>query len=124
MKIQLIIASFLGFFGVALGAFGAHALKSILESVGKIEQFETANKYHWYHTFAVFLCAWFFYQTQNNTFSVSAWLFLVGIFVFSGSLYAYSITGLKQFAMITPVGGLFFLIAWGLMVYGIIYSKL
>ena len=122
MKIQLIIGAVLGFLGVAIGAFGAHGLKKVLETVGKAEQFETANKYHWYHTFAVFVASWCFYQTQNQQFSLSSWFFIIGILIFSGSLYAYSLTGIKFFAMVTPIGGLAFLAAWILLLLGIVKS--
>lgn len=123
MKTQLIIASILGFLAVAIGAIGAHALKNILESVGKIEQFETANRYHWYHTFAIIACFLLFQQTQNSFYSLSSWFFIVGILLFSGSLYAYSLTGIKVFAHITPVGGLTYLVAWALMLVGIVKSN-
>ena len=122
MKLQLIIAAILGFFGVAIGAIGAHALKAILESVGKAENFETANRYHWCHTFAIFTCAYLFSQTQNQLFANSSWFFLAGIVLFSGSLYAYSLTGIKVFAHITPVGGIVFLVAWIMMLIGITKS--
>jgi uncharacterized membrane protein YgdD (TMEM256/DUF423 family) len=122
MKTQLIIATILGFLGVAIGAIGAHALKNILQSVGKIEQFETANRYHWYHLFAIIACFVLNKLFPNELFVWSNWFFIAGIVLFSGSLYAYSLTGTKIFAHITPFGGLMYLVAWVLAAVAVVKS--
>lgn len=121
MKLLLILASISGALAVFIGAIGAHAFKNTLEAVGKIEQYQTGNSYHWYHTLAVFGVAWLFsYSGNQNTFLVAGILFLVGIVLFSGSLYAYGLTGIKVFVHITPVGGLTFIAGWITLLYGLI----
>ena len=121
MKIVLILGAFSGVLAVFIGAIGAHAFKGTLEAVGKIEQYQTGVQYHWYHTLAVFAALWLYsYSGSQNIFIVTGVLFLVGILLFSGSLYAYGLTGIKVFAHITPVGGFTFIAGWILLLYGIV----
>lgn len=121
MKLILIIGALSGALAVFIGAIGAHAFKGVLEAVGKIEQYQTGVQYHWYHTFAVFVAIWLYNYTGNqNVFLTAGTLFLIGIFLFSGSLYAYSLTGIKPFVHVTPVGGLTFIAGWLYLMYGIV----
>ena len=122
MKFILVTAGIFAFLGVALGAIGAHAFKNLLETTGKLAQYETAVQYQWYHTFGLFALAGLFHLTGKTEFIYSAYFMMAGILLFSGSLYAYSLTATKVFAHITPVGGFAFLIAWGIMIYGAIKS--
>ncbi len=113
----LIIASILGALSVVLGAFGAHALKKIVppESVAT---FETGVRYQFYHTFALFVVAILFQSFPGKWLTAAGWLFIVGIILFSGSLYALTAlkatntVGLRGIGIITPFGGLFFVAGW------------
>ena len=101
------IAAALGFLAVALGAFGAHGLKDLLLRNGTTTIWEKAVLYHFLHTIMLFVLA------QRPTLSLGPWLsFLVGIVIFSGSLYALALTNVRALGAITPVGGLSFLVGW------------
>ena len=99
------------FLGVAIGAFGAHALKDILTEPLKAI-FETGVRYHFVHGLALFPVAWLSSRTPNHLVEIAGWCFVAGILLFSGSLYALSLTGIRALGMITPIGGLAFLIGW------------
>jgi uncharacterized membrane protein YgdD (TMEM256/DUF423 family) len=109
-KFTLMAAAF-GFTGVAFGAFGAHSLRSTI-SAEMLSVFETGVRYQMYHTFALFVAAWFLQSSQNRKFEIAAWLFVVGEVLFSGSLYALAMTGIRILGFITPFGGLSFLAGW------------
>jgi uncharacterized membrane protein YgdD (TMEM256/DUF423 family) len=112
-KIFLSIAGILGGLAVAAGAFGSHPLREKL-SDRSLEIFETGVRYHMYHALALLLVALLISQTNNPTtpLIVAGCLFIAGIFIFSGSLYALSLTGIKYFGAITPLGGVAFIAAW------------
>lgn len=110
----LLLGSSFGFFGVALGAFGAHGLKSIL-APEMLVIFETAVRYHMYHTFGIILAA--LLAETHPAAGTAGRLFGLGILLFSGSLYALALTGTRSFGMITPFGGLCFLAGWGMLAY-------
>ena len=104
---------------VLAGAFGAHALKSRLNPE-LFEIFETAVRYHTYHALALLAVAWASTRYAGNFTKFAGWLFVIGIILFSGSLYAYTLTftngeGIKAFVMITPLGGLCFMVGWLLL---------
>lgn len=103
-------ASF-GFLAVAIGAFGAHQLKDIL-SPEMMEVYRTGVLYHLVH--AVIITAIGFYS--NPKFYKAALFLSIGIVLFSFSLYIYTITGIKSLAMITPIGGVSFLVGWLLII--------
>lgn len=111
-SITLFLAGLSGFLAVGLGAFGAHALKHRL-SADMLAVYETAVQYHFYHTFAL-LAAGLLMQIglQHGALRAATWLFSVGIVLFSGSLYALALSGIKVLGAITPIGGLCFLAAW------------
>jgi uncharacterized membrane protein YgdD (TMEM256/DUF423 family) len=104
-------AALAGFTGVALGAFGAHALKG---QVGPelLGAFEAGARYQMYHAFALCAAAWGWARWQHRLFGVAGGLFVAGIVLFSGSLYLLAATGTKWLGMITPVGGVAFLGGW------------
>lgn len=102
--------SWAAFLGVALGAFGAHGLREILETNERVATWETATFYHLIHAVALISVA-----ALGLTSRKVVWLFLVGIFVFSGSLYMLSLTNLRWLGAITPVGGLCFLAGWWIL---------
>jgi uncharacterized membrane protein YgdD (TMEM256/DUF423 family) len=118
LKKNLIIAAAIsGALAVMLGAFGAHALKTIL-TAEQLQVFETGVRYHFYHTIALLLTG-ILYREYTNKFLVWAGnLFITGIILFSGSLYVLSITGFKMLGMVTPVGGVCFIAAWVLLAAG------
>src|SRR5215467_9771044 len=112
----LLIGSILGFLGVTLGAFGAHALRSRL-SPEMLAVFETAVRYQMYHTFAVLIVAAAIGRLGDaNLLVLAGWFFVAGILLFSGSLYALALSGVGMLGAITPVGGLLFLIGWACLV--------
>ena len=100
-----------GFLGVAAGAFGAHALKSHLEP-GALAVFDTAVRYQIVHALALLASSWAIQQWPGRVANASAIFFSVGIVLFSGSLYALSLSGSHLLGALTPVGGLFQLLGW------------
>ncbi len=107
---------------VLIGAFGAHGLKARL-TVENMAVFQTGVQYHLYHAVGLILLGLIALQIPITPYlRWSGWLMLVGIVLFSGSLYALSITNIHWLGMITPFGGLAFIIAWLLLTIGIIKS--
>lgn len=107
---------------VLIGAFGAHGLKARL-TVENMAIFQTGVQYHFYHAVGLILLGLIALQIPITPYlRWSGWLMLVGIVLFSGSLYALSITNIRWLGMITPFGGLAFIIAWLLLTIGIIKS--
>ena len=100
-----------GFLAVAAGAFGAHALKSRL-SPEMLVVFETGARYQMYHALALIATSWACLNWPGPIATASGWLFLAGIVLFSGSLYALSLSEIKVFVAVTPLGGLLFLAGW------------
>ena len=100
--------------GVALGAFGAHGLKSRVEPQ-MLAVFETGVRYHLYHALALLAVAWAASRSTSALPGAAGWAFLVGIVLFSGSLYLLVFTGTKWLGAITPLGGLAFLVGWVLL---------
>lgn len=113
-KKQIIIAATMGALGVALGAFGAHGLKSIL-TPELLETYKTGILYHLIHA-AVLLAI-----SLNSKYNISSpfYFIFIGIILFSFSLYAYALSGIKLFAMITPIGGVSLIIGWLLLIYSV-----
>lgn len=101
---------------VAAGAFGAHGLKDRV-TPRHLEVFETAARYQMYHAFALIAVAWLASRAPSVTVTASGWCFLAGIILFSGSLYAITLTGVNGFGRITPIGGLLFIIGWSLLAW-------
>jgi uncharacterized membrane protein YgdD (TMEM256/DUF423 family) len=101
------IAAVLGALAVGLGAFGAHALRPVLESKGTVHTWETAVFYHFLHTLALL-----FLSGRPHPPRVPVSAFLLGIFLFSGSLYVLCVTGVRWLGAITPFGGVAFIVGW------------
>ncbi len=112
----------MGAFSVIVGAFGAHALKAILQESGRIETFETAVKYQFYHALALILLGILMFQLKNQLFNYAGYSFIVGTIIFSGSLYILCMTGITKFGMITPIGGLIMIAGWIFLMIGIMKS--
>jgi uncharacterized membrane protein YgdD (TMEM256/DUF423 family) len=111
----LLIASISGFLAVALGAFGAHALKQVLLENNRTDTFELAVRYHFYHTLAFLAIAIFMNHFTSKWLATSALCMLAGLILFSGSLYLLAFTNNTSFAIITPIGGVFLLAGWGFL---------
>jgi uncharacterized membrane protein YgdD (TMEM256/DUF423 family) len=110
----LLLGSSLGFFGVALGAFGAHGLKNIL-APDMLVIFETGVRYHMYHAFTIILAS--LLAERHASAGTAGRFFGLGILLFSGSLYIMALTGIRSFGMVTPFGGVSFLMGWGMLAY-------
>ncbi len=118
-KIWIIIAAVSGFTAVAIGAFGAHGLKGRL-SAEMIETYKTGVLYHLIHSLAILAIA----LTDRIKGKIVMSFFLAGIFLFSFSLYFYSVMNERIFAMITPFGGVSFLLGWLSLVLAVIKIKI
>jgi uncharacterized membrane protein YgdD (TMEM256/DUF423 family) len=105
------IAAALCFLAAALGAFGAHSLKQILEAHGMLDVWNKAVFYHFIHALALLVLALF--GAANRS---AWWLLFGGIFIFSGSLYVMALTNIRWLGAITPIGGLCFLAGWACLV--------
>jgi uncharacterized membrane protein YgdD (TMEM256/DUF423 family) len=110
-KVFFALGAVCGFLGVALGAFAAHALKSRLD-VNQLMVFEVAVRYQMYHAFALLAVGWAHTRWPGTVLTTSGWLFVIGTVVFSGSLYALTLTGTRWLGAITPLGGLALLAGW------------
>lgn len=110
------IGSVLMFLAVAMGAFGAHGLKNKI-SPDMLAVFETAVRYQVYHALALFVVAWLAEKNPSSSVEWAGRFFLIGIILFSGSLSALSLTGLRWLGAITPLGGLCFLVGWVLVTW-------
>jgi len=114
----LLAAAICAMLAVALGAFGAHGLKHRL-TVELMAAYQTGVQYHFYHSLLLLVVALLLLQFPGAAlFQWSGWLALVGIVLFSGSLYAMAVTGTKVLGAITPLGGLAFIGAWLLLAIG------
>lgn len=121
-KTFLIIAAFNGLLAVAIGAFGAHALKTRL-APDLLAIYHTAVQYHFYHLLALSLVGLLLLQWPSSRYlQFSGWLFIAGICLFAGSLYILALTGLRWLGAITPLGGLAFIAAWLSMAIGLYHS--
>ena len=120
-KLFIQSGAILGAIAVSLGAFGAHALKKSLEASGRFDTFETAVKYQFYHALALVLIGMLVQNMPVNAkiLSYSGYSFLVGVLIFSGSLYAICFTGITKFGAIAPIGGLALIIGWILLFWAV-----
>ena len=111
----LIIGAISGCLVVIMGAFGAHALNEILDDYGK-SIYNKAVLYHMFHSIVLLILGLINKIQPEIPLSFIGWSFLFGIILFSGSLYILAITGIKPLGMITPIGGVLFIIGWVLLV--------
>jgi len=107
----LMIGSITGCLAVVMGAFGAHALKDILDDYGQ-SIYNKAVLYHIFHSIMLLIVGLINNIQPELSLSISGLSFLFGIILFSGSLYILAITGIKSLGMITPIGGVLFIIGW------------
>ena len=104
--------------GVAFGAFGAHSLRTKL-SPEMLNIFEVGVRYQMYHAFGLIAVAWAMVRWPEANLNGAGWAFIVGIVIFSGSLYLLSATDARWLGAITPIGGLAFLLGWAILVWSI-----
>lgn len=104
---------------VALGAFGAHALETRAPA-RDLEIFETGVRYQMYHALALFVVAWVQSRWPGDGAVLAGWLFVAGIVVFSGSLYALVLSGVRWLGAVTPFGGAAFLVGWGALAWRVL----
>jgi uncharacterized membrane protein YgdD (TMEM256/DUF423 family) len=112
------LAGISGALAVGLGAFGAHSLEALLIQNGRLDTFQTAVNYHFYHTLALLgIGILASVKPDWKGIAFAAWSMVLGILIFSGSLYVLSLTGISWLGAITPLGGLAFILGWSSLVY-------
>jgi uncharacterized membrane protein YgdD (TMEM256/DUF423 family) len=112
VKVVFLFSSLSGILAVGLGAFGAHALKAKLENNGLLATYQTAVQYQFYHTLALLVVGLLLTKYTNQWLTFSGYFMMAGILIFSGSLYVLSLSGIKWFGAITPIGGLALILGW------------
>ena len=118
LKIAFLFAAFAGALGVVLGAFGAHALRGSIEP-RLIETFQTAVQYQLIHALALLLVSLTMgWLGQSLSLEISAYAFMAGIILFSGSLYGLVLTEMKWLGPVTPLGGLSLIVGWLALLVG------
>lgn len=116
-RVFFILGTALAGLSVALGAFGAHGLRDRVEAA-MLANFETGARYHMYHALALIAVAWAAQRWPTSPLpAIAGWLFVAGIVLFSGSLYAMALTGQRWLGAVTPFGGVAFIAAWALLAY-------
>jgi len=113
-RLILQLAALLGALTVAIGAFGAHSLRPMLEASGRFDTFETAVRYQFYHTLALLAVGVLAMARPElrDPLDTTAVLWLGGIFLFSGSLYLLCFTGITKLGAVAPIGGLLLIAGW------------
>jgi uncharacterized membrane protein YgdD (TMEM256/DUF423 family) len=119
MKALAVITAMLGFLGVALGAFGAHGLRGIVEPE-LLSVWQTAVQYQMFHTLVLLSIVIAGSRHASSLLVISGWLLVAGTVLFSGSLFALVITGIKSLGMVTPLGGVLFLMGWLVLLFALI----
>jgi len=116
MNAWLFVAAVNGALAVAAGAFAAHGLQARLDPHA-LQVFETGARYHMYHALAIGLAAFAIRDVAATPAAIAAGFFLAGILLFSGSLYLLALTGMRVLGIVTPFGGVCFLIGWGFLAF-------
>jgi uncharacterized membrane protein YgdD (TMEM256/DUF423 family) len=117
MNIFGALGAFSGFIAVLAGALGAHALKAHLTHLGSLSNFDLATSYMFYHGLALILLGIAKDRYPNIPFQLAGWLFVAGTVLFQGNLYLISLTNVRLFSILTPVGGLCLMAGWLLFAY-------
>lgn len=115
-RVFWIVGALYAFLGVAGGAFGAHALKTQLDA-DLLAIFEVGVRYQMYHACALLATAWAYTRWPSTTLIAGGCLFALGTAIFSGSLYALSLSGVRAFGAVTPFGGVALLAGWGCLIW-------
>lgn len=114
-RIELLLAGISGLLAVMLGAFGAHALKAQLAPT-LYAAYQTGVEYQFYHTLALLMVGLLRQQSESTHLQWAGRAFVAGILLFSGSLYLLALTGVKALGMVTPLGGVLFMIGWVMVI--------
>ncbi|MDX1739701.1 MAG: DUF423 domain-containing protein [Rhodothermales bacterium] len=120
-RVFILIGSVAASISVLAGAFGAHGLADVLGD--RADVYETGARYHMYHSLAIILVGLIYRRYRSRAVWVAGWLFLIGLVLFSGSLYVLAISGVAWWGAITPVGGVLFVLAWILLGIGVWRSR-
>lgn len=118
----LTLGSISGALAVMIGAFGAHGLKRKLTEE-MLAIYKTGVEYHFYHTFALLAVGLVAMHYKSTLLTASGWTMAAGIVIFSGSLYALSISGIRVLGAITPIGGLCFIAGWVLFAVAVLKAQ-
>jgi len=108
----IITAAILGLTGVALGAFGAHGLRGILEATGRADSYETASRYQMIHAVALLAVAILYERQPSKTLRRAGAFFVAGILIFCGALYLLAIFNIEAMGALAPIGGLALIAGW------------
>ncbi len=122
-RASLLTGALFGLFGVASGAFGAHALKAMLTASGRLETYELAVRYQFYHAFALLVTGILQHYIISKYLKIASIFILSGTLLFSGSLYLLCFTNSTAFAMATPFGGVLLIFGWVFLAIGIFNGK-
>ena len=119
-KSWILVGSLCAALSVIFGAFAAHALPGYLEShesdpqmvVKRLDNLNMGARYQMYHALGLVMIGLLQLHIPSRVGQLAAWCLLIGIILFSGSLYAYALTGIRKFGMITPLGGISYIVGW------------
>ena len=117
-RLWLTLGAIGGFLGVCLGSFGAHGLRERV-SPDLLAIYRTGVEYQFYHAFALLIVGLCAMQRPRRAFDIAGACFTTGILLFSGSLYAFVLSGVRALGAIPPIGGLLFLIGWASLAVGV-----
>lgn len=118
-KFILLFSSISGALSVAIGAFGAHKLKNYLAEIQRADVFETAVRYQFFHTLALLLIGVLMFSHTNKWMHWASISFVIGILIFSGSLYILCLTNVGKWGAVTPIGGVFLIAGWVCLAIGL-----
>ena len=121
-RVVFAIGSVLAALGVALGAFGAHTLKTRL-APEMLAVFETGVRYQMYHALGLMALAWAMTRWPDRRMTTPAWMLLAGTLIFSGSLEILAVTGVRWLGAITPVGGMLLIAGWTLAAWRLLQNR-
>ena len=121
-KLWLALGALYGLLGVALGAFGAHALKARLTGE-LLPIWKTAVEYHFWHALALVLVGVLALQRPATALNVAGGAFALGVLVFSGSLYALALSGVRGLGAVTPVGGVLLMVGWAALLWAAVTGR-
>ena len=121
-KLWMAVGAIFGLLSILAGAFGAHALRGALTE-NALNTFETAVRFQMYHALAILVTGLLTSRLPSNLIGISGALFTIGTLVFSGSLYALSLSGIGAFGAVAPIGGISLIGGWTALIVGIIKRK-
>ena len=111
-----------GLLSVALGAFGAHSIKHWMPT-DLMTVYQTAVSYQMYHSLALLIIGLIYHHHDNKLINSAGWLMFSGMFIFSGSLYFLSLSGIRWLGAITPIGGSLLILSWLLLIFGVLKKQ-